>query len=286
LLIVRGKYRITSLSTIILPPISSKVIKYLVKKYGDESLSKLISSKGMFKPLQISPLFIGSKPLISRGIPLPPIKPNSVLSAIITISCNDIDPAVMELNGVFKTPYGNLAIELIELETVVMNKLGETLSRSKFFKIEFLTPTVLTAKYMIPPPLKVKSRKLPERHRLVPQPSFIFSYLLRLWNSIAEPSERIPGPAAGDWEAYKLGRLADVTLVEIDYKLRPETVNIGRDSKGRLRRVRGFTGWVIYECLSKKLLPIYRKLLGLANYLGIGRSRGIGLGLVRVRAIT
>jgi len=284
MIIIRGYYEIQCVTDLVPPPLTSKVIKYVIEGHTNSILKELTSQIRPFKSIQLSPLFLKGKPLYSAGSPLPTITKGSILNCWITLAHNDANPRILDISDTYRTPYGTVKIKLTEIE--VANITEETLGIEKVFKIEFITPTVLTAKYMIPPPLKVKSHKLPEKHKLLPQPSFIFSYLLRFWNSIAGPDERIPGPAAGDWEAYKLGRLADVTLIEIDYRLRPETVVVGRDSKGRLRKVRGFTGWVIYECLSKKLLPIYSRLLGLANYLGIGRSRGIGLGLVRVRAIT
>ena len=284
MIIIKGYYEIQCVTDLVPPPLTSKVIKYIIEGHTDGIIKELTSQTRPFKPIQISPLFLKGRPLYSTGSPLPTIPKGSILNCWIALAHSDVDPHMLDISDIYGTPYGVVNIKLTEIE--VTNVTEDTLGIRDMFKIEFITPTVLTAKYMIPLPLKVKSHKLPEKHKLLPQPSFIFSYLLRFWNSIAEPEEKIPGPAASDWEAYKLGRLADVTLIEIDYRLRPETVVIGRDSKGRLRRVRGFTGWVIYECLSKKLLPIYRKLLGLANYLGIGRSRGIGLGLVRVRAIT
>jgi len=282
--IARGFYNIQCITDLVPPPLTSKVIKYIIESYTDGLIKELTSQIRPFKPIQISPLFFKGKPLYSTGNPLPTIPKGTILDCWISLTYNTLNPYVLDISGTYKTPYGIVNIKLVEIE--IVNITENILGIKDMFKVEFITPTVLTAKYMVPPPLRVKSKRLPERHRLLPQPSFIFSYLLRFWNSIAEPSERIPGPAAGDWEAYKLGRLADVTLVEVDYDLRPVTVVVGRDSRGRLRRVRGFTGWVIYECLSRKLLPIYSKLLGLANYLGIGRSRGIGLGLVRIRAIT
>ncbi len=278
--IARGLYRIECISDVILPPLTSKVLKYIIEKYGPDILKELTSQRRAFKPIQISPLFIRDKPLYSRGEPIPPIARGTVLNAWISLVSNSLDPSILDISGTYNTPYGVIDVSLVEVEVVDVCKLS--LDIDKYFKIEFLTPTVLTAKHMIPPPLKTRSRALPERHRLIPQPSFMFSYLLKFWNAIAKPEERIPSAAASNWEAYKLGRLADVTLVEVDYNIRPETVVVGRDSSGKLRRARGFVGWVIYEVLAKKLRDVYAKLLTLANYLGIGRSRGIGLGIVRI----
>ena len=268
----------------ILPPLTSKVLKYVVESRC-RVIKDLMSVRRSFKPAQISMLFASGEALYSSaGGGVVSVKAGAELKGRLTLACSDATSEVMEelqvLSGTFNSPYGMFQLDLLSIELRKLSALSMGLS--KFFKVEFTTPTILTAKHMVPPPLKDRSRSLPERHRLLPQPSFIFSYLLKLWNSIAGPEERIPGPGAGDWEAYKLGRLADVTLVEVDYRLKPVTVVIGRDSRGRLRMARGFTGWVIYECLSRKLLSIYDRLLALATYLGVGRSRGIGLGMIKV----
>jgi len=285
--VITAKYVLIPRGDVILPPTSSKVLKYVIESSSSE-LAQLVASRKFLKPSSISFLLLSNKPLYSTANPdgrVLEVRGGSVLTcrlAVATSGSLNVD-CFRGIEGFWETPYGGFDISLSELEVVMLKHLSTGLSR--VFRVEFLTPTVLTAKHMIPPPLKHRSRELPERHRLLPQPSFIFSYLLKLWNSVAEPGERIPNDSAGDWEAYKLGRLADVTLVEVDYRLRPATVVIGRDSRGRLRTARGFTGWVVYECLSKRLLPVYDKLLALATYLGIGRSRGIGLGMVRVENV-
>ncbi len=279
-----GRYVAVAVRDYVLPPLSSKVVKYVVESSGC-GLSKF--GGGFMKPLSISMLFLDGRPLYSYvglgGFTPVSVVGGSVLTFRISLvgSLNDVDVNVFKsIEGLWNTPYGVFDIYLKELEVLHLSSLGLGLSR--FFKVSFITPTVLTSKYMLPPTLKSRSSELPERHRLLPQPSFILSYLLRLWNSVASPEERVPHQSAGDWEAYKLGRLADVTITEVNYSLRPTTAVIGRDDKGRLRIVRGFTGWVIYECLNNKLLKTYDKLLALANYLGVGRSRGVGLGMVSV----
>lgn len=80
-----------------------------------------------------------------------------------------------------------------------------------------------------------------------------------------------------------LGRITDVVIYEVDYSLRASSVVIGKDASGNLRKSRGFMGWVIYRsCAPRKLQFIVGKLLALANIMGLGRSRGVGLGHVTV----
>lgn len=70
--------------------------------------------------------------------------------------------------------------------------------------------------------------------------------------------------------------------VEVDYSLKPVTVIY--DER---RRPRGFIGWVIYEHrrISPKLSRHLSRLLDYANYVGVGRFRSIGFGVVDVKAL-
>ncbi|MEM2158389.1 MAG: CRISPR system precrRNA processing endoribonuclease RAMP protein Cas6 [Sulfolobales archaeon] len=286
--VIAAKYVVIPEDDTVLPPTTSKLIKYITE-VSCSGLSKLVRSKGFLKPLSISMLFNNNKPLYSvfnpnnqhplvirGGVPL-----TAKVSAVVSNGSLGIEDFKC-IEGCWQTPYGNFNLELAELEIIKPDLLSVGLR--KYFKISYLTPTLITAKYMIPPMLKTRSRELPERHKLIPQPSFLFSYLLRLWNSIVGPNEKIPNCSAGDLEAYKLGRLADITLIEVDYRLRPITVVVGKDDGGRLRTARGFTGWVIYESLTptNKLHSTFDKLLALAKYLGVGRSRGIGFGMIDI----
>ncbi|MEM2207020.1 MAG: CRISPR system precrRNA processing endoribonuclease RAMP protein Cas6 [Sulfolobales archaeon] len=287
--VITARYSVIPVNDVVLPPLTSKLIKYVIE-VSNSGLSRVVSSNAFLKPLSISMLFLGSRPLYStlnyHNSQLLTVRGGTLLNARVSAVVSDGGLGVEDfrsIEGCWSTPYGNFEIRLDELEVIRVNYLSIGLGR--YFKISYLTPTVITAKYMIPPTLRAKSRVLPERHKLIPQPSFIFSYLLRLWNNVVGPEERIPNRSAGDLEAYKLGRLADITLVEVDYMLRPTTAVVGRDNEGRLRTVRGFTGWVIYESLANKLQPTLDKLLALAKYLGIGRSRGIGFGMVEVRNV-
>lgn len=64
--------------------------------------------------------------------------------------------------------------------------------------------------------------------------------------------------------------------------MKPLTVIIGEDSKGNLRTIRGFVGWIEFDIVYEKLKRAVTKYLLVASVLGIGRSRGIGFGEIRV----
>ncbi|MCS7109114.1 MAG: CRISPR system precrRNA processing endoribonuclease RAMP protein Cas6 [Sulfolobales archaeon] len=286
---ISAKYVITPLNNAILPPITSKILKYVIEA-SNTGLTRIVNSKSPMKPLSIGMVFLNDRPLYSiynsENIRPLHVRGGTPLKCRVnTITANDglsIDD-FKSIEGRWRTPYGDFDINLSELEITKVTELRTGLN--KHFKITYVTPTIITAKYMLPPTLRDKSKELPERHKLIPQPSFLFSHLLRLWNNVVRAEERIPNQSAGDWEAYKLGRIADITLVETDYRLTPITVVIGRDNNGHLRTVRAFTGWVIYESLTNKIIPTLDKLLALAQITGIGRSRGIGFGTVEIKNI-
>jgi CRISPR-associated endoribonuclease Cas6 len=66
------------------------------------------------------------------------------------------------------------------------------------------------------------------------------------------------------------------------YNLKPVTVVIGEDGKGNLRITRGFVGWMEFDIVYEKLKRAVTKYLLVTSVLGIGRSRGVGFGEVRV----
>ena len=272
------RFSLTPLRDLIAPPLTSKLLKYCL---DSEVPRRLFGSYGNVTYTQVSD---GGRPLYSTGSS--PIVLRSGVRyragmVVVHESHDFLNKFIVNSEVKCSGPYGEYVLFLDEVEVRDMRSLSMDLSR--VFKIVFLTPTILTVKLMTPPSLASKVSRLPELHKLIPQPSFIFSHLLKLWNSYASPEERIPRPAYNEWAHYNLGRLADITLIELDYKVWPETVPIGRDRKGTLRKARGFRGWVIYKSIApKNLHNTYAKLLTLATLTGIGRSRGIGLGQIQV----
>jgi CRISPR/Cas system endoribonuclease Cas6 (RAMP superfamily) len=260
------------------PPVSSKVLKYCFEGV----LRRRVF--GSFTNVSISMLFDGGRPLYSRGGEFVVLEEGRRYWGRV-VAVDEVpwlvDAVTSTLGPEFRCsgPYGDLVVSVPEVEVLPFESLRMELP--EVFKLVFQTPTVLTSKLMAPPNLAGRVRPM---HKLIPQPSFILSHLLRMWNSFAPPELRIGKPS--EWAPYLLGRQADITLIELDYRVRPETVVVGRDSSGRLRKVRGFRGWVLYRSTApRKLQEIYSRLLALAQLLGVGRSRGIGLGQVAVEPV-
>ncbi len=275
----------------IAPPFTSKILKYIIESSRElKYIKELLSSSKSFKPIVFTPLLVNGRPLYSRkgNSRFLELKSGTTYNARISFITSNANVStyideLMLLTNRFKTPYGEFHVQVTDIEVVHFSYLH--LDFDKYFKIRFITPVILTNKLMMPPPLKVHSHKVPERHRLIPTPSYIFNYLIRLWNSFVPDDMRLPKPGSDLWAAYKFGRISDIILTEVDYSIRPETVIYGKTPTGKPKLIRGFTGWITYELLYPKLKPIYSKLLALAKYMGIGRSRSIGFGQVEVYAI-
>ncbi|MGC9113451.1 CRISPR system precrRNA processing endoribonuclease RAMP protein Cas6, partial [Acidilobus sp.] len=84
---------------------------------------------------------------------------------------------------------------------------------------------------------------------------------------------------------YYVGRLVDMYAVEVDYDVRPTTAVIGRDYLGRLRLLRGFTGWAVYSVKEGLGSAVLDRLLAIASELGVGKLRAMGMGEVRAEVI-
>ncbi len=112
----------------------------------------------------------------------------------------------------------------------------------------------------------------------------IFSSLTKMWKSIAEPKNMIV-LGNQDWTPYFVDRMADVFFAEVGYSIRPITAIVRKDNHGKLRKARGFVGWVKYDFfLNKRYKDIVERLLGLAEIMGVGWSRGVGFGVISWRA--
>lgn len=281
MLVLVAKVLVRPLTDCIAPPLTSKVLKYCLEGVVPRKVLNGLSNTS------ISMLFDGSRPLYSTTQSENPIRLRAGKTYTGRVSVIDSTPEFLErvsssglASFLCTSTYGRFAVEFVEFSVVTLESLDIDLPVN--FKISFLTPTVLSSKLMSPPPL---ARKVSSMHKLIPQPSLIFSHLLKMWNTFAEPEHKIGKQS--EWAPYILGRQVDLVLAELDYRIKPETVIVGKDEKERLRKARGFTGWVIYKSIAKpKFHKTIAKLLALAELTGVGRSRGIGLGHIAITGLT
>ncbi len=274
---------ITPLNECIAPPFTSKVVKFIVERM--KLFSPLRELKTAYKPLSLSPLYSNGTPIfkeadsggmviLSKGVTY-----KARISAMVSVEVLE-NVLFLDVKRI-ASPYGEFLVEPLEILVAELKNLSKPFTSE--FRLRILSPMVLSNKLMAPPSFSAKKR-IPSMHKLLPSPGYIFSYLAKLWNSNVDPRIAVPKPGGDEWAAYKIGRVADLTLIEINYKLRPITVLYDRKDE-KVRKVRGTVGWIHYKLLHPKPKPVFAKLLGLANYMGVGRSRGIGMGQVRVEPL-
>lgn len=284
--IAEAVYELIPKNDVIAPPLTSKILKQMLIK-SSEWFRQMVTTKSPFKPIFISNLYSSGRPLYSwPGIkrPIKLIKGQKYVGRVTVCADPNAIFTLSEINGAL-TSYGqSYYVEPTSINVVSFKALKAPIKSGAPFKLVFKTPTLISVKHMMPPPLLGKG--LPNLYKLVPTPSMIFAYLTRLWNAVAPPAHRIPNKSASNWSAYVVGRLADLVITEIDYWIRPATAIVGKDDSGVIREARGFIGWVLYKInrAPEKLTLTYAKLLALAGKLGIGRSRGVGLGDVHLIA--
>lgn len=281
--VARLKLAVYSADTILLPPFTSRVIKHVVSVEPELSfLLRLYEERGSFRRVTFSPLYANGKPLfkVSGREGVLTLRPGSTYYGSITIVSRDfslVDRLASFSGGRVRTSYGVLNVEPVELSFERLKTLS--LGIDRYFRVRFLTPTILTTKLMTPPPMGGRRviAKAPERHRLLPTPSYVMASAARLWIALA-----LNDDPRGSWLPYKIGRMADVLVAEVDQAVRCVTAIYGGSGKGRYRLVRGVVGWVVYEVLSPKIRVFVDRMLALADRMGLGRSRSVGFGQVKV----
>lgn len=274
--IVKVEFSAVPESDVILPPLSSKVVKNLILSSKLlPSLSSLVQSGMKNKPLFISNLGKNGFRLFSTGKPIS-VKAGEILNFFISFPY--YDGFFTELSsGSFETGYGKFFIELEQLEVIELSSI-KGVSEGNFY-VKFVTPALLSSKVLLPPSLKEKYKNVNPGYSLIPSVGLIVSYAYRVYRALYGNTSNMEL----DLKSFRLGVLSNSLSRVIGYKLKPLTVVIGNDNKGRLRTSRGFVGWMEFDIPYKKLKKAISKYLTIASYLGIGKSRGIGLGEVVVK---
>jgi hypothetical protein len=277
---------------VILPPISSKVIKNLIDSGSFlKGLGTLSSSKDHYKPFFISCLYrdngerlyrVHSRRasdilLIARGgehlmARVSAVVPREVIGDLLSIG-----------RGGFETSYGPFNVALDKIEVIDLKELRLDLSRG--FVMTFKTPVILSPKIILPPLKKIMDKygKMKIGHLTLPVPGLIFAHALRLWNRAVPEDLRLTRPNdKDDIYSYRVAVMGTALTEVIGYKTWTETVILGKNEKGVLRKTRGFRGYIVMNIKHKITRKAMERALALAKYLGIGRSRGIGLGEVGI----
>lgn len=279
--IVRLSIDFTPLSNIVIPPFSSKVSKILFIRMLGDLAEKLLKGdshdKVSFKPLILTPIYWvdGERFLFktesSKGLDKPLIlreKTKYRFYATLASNYDKVLSLIQEANFKLEIFNGEVLIEDIYVEIKPFEGFGLR-DFNGLIRVEFKTPVLIS----FPKSWIKLERKIPARHSLFPIPSFIIHSLAEHWNTYAPEQLKIPNTS-------KIRVYSNYSLVEQDYNVKPVTTVY--DGK---RRPRGFIGWTLYRHrkLNRSLDESLLKLLDYANYVGIGRSRSIGFGVVEVK---
>ncbi|QCO29213.1 CRISPR system precrRNA processing endoribonuclease RAMP protein Cas6 [Metallosphaera sedula] len=273
--LMKMTFNVTPLHDVVLPPLSSKVLKYLVlSQQVLPFLEELVRSKDKQKPLFISNLALDGKRLYSRGEPIT-VKAKTRLTGSVTFPFSK--EAFNVGGGRVKTVYGEYEISLKEVS--VLDETPSTSTRGNL-RVSFLTPALLSSKIYLPPFLREKYRRKKIGFSLIPTPGLVVAYGYRQYLALLGKTDSYEN----DIKTFKLLVMANALSRVVGYRLYPETVVIGEDEKGRLRLTRGVKGWIEFDIVGK-LKESAAKYLEVASFLGIGRSRGIGLGEVHFKMV-
>ncbi|RLE81052.1 MAG: CRISPR-associated endoribonuclease Cas6 [Thermoprotei archaeon] len=268
--IVRVSAEVIPLSDVIVQPFTGRVVRQIIFKIAEKSrahkLVTLLSSRQPFKPYSLTPLYLNGKPLYKtsesreRLLMLRRGRSYEFSFAFMFLSEDDIS-VLKGFNGRVEL-YGSKEVEVLVSSATVHYEggMGVPLSPNKSVMISFDTPTLL----QLP---KIRKRTKLNRYMLFPVPSLIIYSLKQGWNTYADEKVKL-----ASWRA-------NYSLLAVDYALKPVTAIY--DER---RRIRGFTGKVIYKIMTrnKKVLTALSKLLHFAELMNIGKSRSTGFGVVRI----
>lgn len=289
-IVARITFEVVALRDIIAPPFTSKLVRSAIAS-AKQTLPDQ-AGPGHYKRVFVSPILLRGQPIYkttkSRGGPIV-LKEGACYGAEVSMMLSRYEAERLIDNLTYfnaETPYGPVRFEVSRVDMSHLSELEAGVGG--VFRLRLLTPTLLSNKLMTPPRAGRRLREsVSQMSKLLPTPGSIMAYLARLWNKNARPELALPTPSSDDTIApYKIGRIADVILAEVDYRLRPVTVLYDKKPGGP-REVRGVVGWVLYKSAYKggSLPRVFKRLLGLAGYMGVGRSRGVGMGMVRVEPV-
>ncbi|GAB6148796.1 CRISPR system precrRNA processing endoribonuclease RAMP protein Cas6 [Stetteria hydrogenophila] len=288
--VVSVSVRFTALRDVVLPPFTGRVLKTLLHASPCmEALRGLYASRPTQRPVRLTALRLGWRRLYqtvdSAGRGPLRVRAGSTLRGVVSAIVRGDPFAVVGdaggCSGRLPAPLDGLSFEVEEVKLETVEGLTAGVRAGEEFKLVIHTPLLLDTKLMTPPVLVDSSLvKVGQAYRLLPTPSYIAAAAVRLWLALARGERDLK---AESWIPYAVGRLSDVLVAEVDYKLKPVTAIYGRAGDGGLRKARGPVGYVILKPLSDRLAPILDKTLALAQRLGLGKSRAIGFGEVEVQ---
>ncbi|MEB3774711.1 MAG: CRISPR system precrRNA processing endoribonuclease RAMP protein Cas6 [Desulfurococcales archaeon] len=267
---------------VILPPFTGRTTKAIASKMEClGTIWKLYQSRTKFKPVTFKVLKDSlGRPVYKRGDGGKPLILGRSRPLYMEVAAYSLKPLLPTCNqGEVDIGYGRILVSPIEASLIRLDALGT--ENYDTVTIRIMTPMTISSKIMMPP-VPIDSRigkhlyRAQEMYRLLPTPGYLLAQALRQWlgivNDIREDTIL----------HYYLGRIADILIAETDYKLKPETALYGKDENDRELKIRGVTGYIRLAVLDQGIKWAASRLLGLAEYLGLGKSRSIGFGEIKI----
>lgn len=266
-------------STITVDGFTSTVSKLILKNIQDyeTKISELINNNSLSN-ITLSPIMSNNKPIYKFRISGK--KPSPVLlyggkNYIFYVSFLSKNP-INELqdfltqhisNGWRISLYNaNIFLTSSQVKSIDIRELLVDLKGD--FRIDFITPT----QFIIKTPMPTTRSWL----RLFPLSHTLISNIATHWN------KHVPSEMKVD--AKNISKISYSYIHEAGYDLNPVTIILR--SNDRKHVIRGFVGWCVYK-VDEKLTPeirnIIAKLLAYAEFIGVGKGKELGLGMIKVR---
>jgi len=149
---------------------------------------------------------------------------------------------------------------------------------SQIARLTLHTPALPLTKLMTPPNLKASKlvRSLENLYKLTVTQAYICSEATRLRLALVKDVNPAQSPTP-----YYVVRVATQQW-GVDAQLKLETIIYGEED-GKIRKIRGVTGYITLKILTPRATRTVDKLLALTTKLGLGKSRSIGFGEVETR---
>jgi len=284
--IVQFRLVLWSDDLVVLPPFTSKLVKSVVEvSPGLSVLRALYHSSARPRRVRLSLLSLEGDRMLYRVVggrePAVPLhmRPGLFYGACISAFASNALELVASVQGseLVETSFGRVGYEL--REALVYKSPPPPPPWPFDLRLEFLSPTLISAKLAVPPWLAERASGVPSAYRLVPTPGLVgaacLKGLLELLGRVGRSDQSLH---------YYLMRLLDTTVVELDYNLKPVTVLYDRGEGGE-RLCRGFVGRAVYRPLKRRVGEALYVLLKTCEATGVGKSRAMGFGELRIAAL-
>ena len=249
---------------IVIPPFSPKVSMTIIHSLSNV-YSRLHNKSMSFKPIAISPVFNSSIALLKYDEYRKPLILYSdkeySFNATMIVDENYKPDDIIRYEDKVRLFNTYAIINSIGLRVKRFDDIGFSMDEG-YIKIRVISPLLIQ--------LPRYGRFRGNRHLLFPIPSIMVRSLVDHWNTYAPIGLRVKSPIYASL-------YSNYMLIEVDHFIKPVTVIY--DSK---RKARGFVGWVMYKVVKKrsKYHKMILRLLDYSNYVGIGRARASGFGMV------